>query len=286
MSDAVPSDIVVGAAWRRHLPDLTAFLLLLLGSVVMTGPFVWMLATSLKVPEDQYTRGLIPPTLSFENYAEIWRIMPFHLLLWNSMKIALISTFGQLLTCSMAAFVFAIVKFPGRHILFLLLLVTLMVPQQITAIPQFIIFKWLGLYGSQAPLYVPSFLGGAFGVFLMRQYFLTIPIELAEAARIDGASLLTIYFRIYLPLSKPALAAFAIFAFLFSWNDLFTALIYLPSDMEKTTLPVGLALFQQQYAGHWTIMMAAVLVSVAPIMVAFFLAQKHFIEGVALSGMK
>lgn len=272
--------------WKKRVPDLLAVAALILGGVVMVGPFVWMLSTSLKLPQDQYTRSLLPPTLTFENYSAIWQIMSFHVLLWNSLKIAAISTFGQLLTCSMAAFVFAIIRFPGRQFLFVALLVTLMVPAQITAIPQFIIFKWLGLYGTQAPLYLPNFLGGAFGVFLMRQYFLTIPLELAEAARIDGAGLFTIYWRIYLPLSKPALAAFAIFAFLFSWNDLFTALIYLPSDLDKTTLPVGLALFQQQYAGHWTIMMAAVLVSVAPIMIAFFLAQKHFIEGVALSGLK
>ena len=120
----------------------------------------------------------------------------------------------------------------------------------------------------------------------MRQYFLTIPIELAEAARIDGASLARIFFTIYLPLSKPALAAFAIFAFLFSWNDLFSALIYLPSDMEKTTLTVGLALFQTQYGGQWTLMMAASLISVAPIIVAFFLAQRHFIRGISMSGFK
>jgi ABC-type glycerol-3-phosphate transport system permease component len=274
------------APWESRWPDRLAMLVLLVGAVAMVGPFVWMLSTSLKLPEDQYTRTLLPPTLTFENYTRIFEIMPFQTLLWNSIKIALISTFGQLLTCSMAAFVFAIVKFRGRQVLFVLLLVTLMVPQQITAIPQFILFKWLGLYGTQAPLYLPSFLGGAFGVFLMRQFFLTIPIELAEAARIDGASLMTIYWKIYLPLAKPALAAFAIFAFLFSWNDLFTALIYLPSDLDQTTLPVGLALFQVQFAGKWTIMMAAVLISVAPIMIAFFIAQKHFIEGVALSGFK
>ena len=212
--------------------------------------------------------------------------MPFHLLLWNSFKLAVISVAGQLLTCSMAGFIFAVVRFPLRNALFVLLLATLMVPNQVTVIPQFIIFKFLGLYGTQAPLYLPSFLGGAFGTFLMRQYFLTIPVELAEAARIDGASLARVFFTIYLPLSKPALAAFAIFAFLFSWNDLFSALIYLPSDMEKTTLTVGLALFQSQYGGQWTLMMAAALISVAPIILAFFLAQRHFIQGISLSGFK
>jgi multiple sugar transport system permease protein len=266
--------------------DWIAVALLAAGSVVMAGPFLWMLLTALKLPVDQFKPGFIPETVTFDNFAKIWTIMPFHLLLWNSLKIALISTLGQLLTCSMAAFVFAVVQFRGREFLFLLLLITLMVPSQVTTIPQFIIFKYIGLYGTQAPLYAPSFLGGAFGVFLMRQYFKTIPIELAEAARLEGANLWTIFWRIYLPLSKPALAAFGIFAFMFSWNDLFSALIYLPSDMETTTLPVGLALFRQQYAGQWTLMMAAALVSVLPIIVAFMLAQKHFIQGVAMSGFK
>ena len=135
-------------------------------------------------------------------------------------------------------------------------------------------------------MYLPAFLGGAFGVFLLRQYFRTIPLDLLEAARLDGASLLSIYWRIYLPLAKPALAALAIFAFMSSWNDLFTALIYLPSDLEKTTLPVGLSLFSKLYRAQWTLMMAATLISVAPIMVAFFFVQRQFIQGVALTGVK
>ena len=270
----------------RRWGDALAFLALIAGALMMVGPFVWMLSTSLKPMAEQFDMALIPNTLTLQNYPELFEIMPFHLLLWNSFKLAAISVAGQLLTCSMAGFIFAVVRFPFRNALFILLLATLMVPSQVTVIPQFIIFKFLGLYGTQAPLYLPSFLGGAFGTFLMRQYFLTIPVELAEAARIDGASLARIFFTIYLPLSKPALAAFAIFAFLFSWNDLFSALIYLPSDMEKTTLTVGLALFQTQYSGHWTLMMAASLISVAPIIVAFFLAQRHFIQGISMSGFK
>ena len=266
--------------------DTLAFAVLTLGAVAMMGPFVWMLSTSLKPMAEQFDMALIPHSPTLQNYPQLFQIMPFHLLLWNSLKLAMLSVVGQLLTCSMAAFIFAVVRFPFRNALFILLLVTLMVPAQITVIPQFIIFKWLGLYGTQAPLYLPSFLGGAFGTFLMRQYFLTIPIELAEAARIDGASLSRIFFTIYLPLSKPALAAFAIFSFLFSWNDLFSALIYLPSDMEKTTLTVGLALFQSQYSGQWTLMMAAALLSVAPIIVMFLAAQRHFIQGIAMSGFR
>ncbi len=271
---------------RDTAGDLVAFTLLLIGALCMIGPFVWMMSTSLKPLAEQYDMRMIPQTVTVENYPRLFEIIPFHLLLWNSAKIAAISTFGQLLTCSMAGFIFAVVRFPFRNVIFVILLITLMVPGQITAIPQFIIFKFLGLYGTQAPLYAPAFLGGAFGTFLMRQYFLTLPIELAEAARIDGASLARIFFTIYLPLAKPALAAFAIFAFMFSWNDLFNALIYLPSNMEKTTLTVGLALFQTQYSGQWPLMMAASLISVAPIIIVFFLAQRHFIAGISMSGLK
>jgi ABC-type glycerol-3-phosphate transport system permease component len=273
-------------AISRPRMDWWALIALVIGALAMMGPFIWMLSTSLKLPADQFDQRIIPQALTFANYQKIFQVMPFHLQLWNSIKIATISTLGQLLTCSMAGFIFAVVRFPGRNILFLLLLATLMVPSQITTIPQFIIFKYLGLYGTQAPLYAPSFLGGAFGVFLMRQYFQTIPIELAEAARMDGASLGRIFFTIYLPLAKPALAAFAIFAFLFSWNDLFSALIYLPSDQEQTTLTVGLALFQSQYRGQWTLMMAASLFSVAPVVIVFLLAQRQFVEGISMSGLK
>ena len=161
-----------------------------------------------------------------------------------------------------------------------------MIPPQMSFIPNFILFKWLGLLGTQAPLWLPGFWGGAFGTFLMRQYFLTIPLDLAEAARVDGASLVQIFWRIYLPLSKPALAALTIFTFLFSWNDLLGPLIYLPTNLEQTPLTVGLALFQTQYGGKWTLMMAGSLVSIAPIITVFFFAQRHFIEGIALSGVK
>jgi ABC-type glycerol-3-phosphate transport system permease component len=262
------------------------YLLLMAGGLIMMAPFAWMISTALKPAADQFSRELIPHRITLENFSKAWELMAFQTLLWNSFKIAALSTIGQLLTCSMGGFVFAVVKFRGRNFLFLLLLATLMLPYQMTVIPQFLIFSWLGLYGTDVPLYLPSFLGGAFGVFLMRQYFRTIPLDLLEAARLDGASLFKVYWSVYLPLAKPALAALAIFSFMSSWNDLFAALIYLPSDLEKTTLPVGLALFQRLYRAQWAIMMAAVIISVAPIMVAFFFAQKQFIQGIATSGIK
>ena len=271
----------------NHLrANIAFYVLLTLGAVFMVGPFVWMLSTALKVPGDQFDHRLIPSRITLQNFSAAWERMNFRSLLVNSLTIAVLSTLGQVLTCSMGAFVFAVVRFRGRDALFLLLLATLMIPNQMTIIPQFVIFKALGLYGTAAPLYLPSFLGGAFGVFLLRQYFRTIPVDLLDAARLDGASLLAIYWRIYMPLAKPALAALAIFAFMGSWNDLFSALIYLPSDLDKTTLPVGLSLFDKLYRGQWTVMMAAVLISVAPIMIAFFFVQKQFIEGVAMSGVK
>jgi multiple sugar transport system permease protein len=273
--------------FRNHMrANLGFYALLLIGSALMIGPFVWMVSTALKPPADQFDHRLFPATLTLANFTQAWQLMNFRSLLWNSFSIAALSTIGQVLTCSMGAFVFAIVRFPGREVLFLLLLATLMVPNQMTIIPQFLIFKWLGLYGTAAPLYLPAFLGGAFGVFLLRQYFRTIPLDLLDAARLDGASLLSIWWSVYMPLARPALAALAIFAFMGSWNDLFSALIYLPSDLDRTTLPVGLSLFDKLYRGQWTVMMAAVLISVAPIMIAFFFVQKQFIQGIALTGVK
>jgi ABC-type glycerol-3-phosphate transport system permease component len=266
--------------------DLVAYLGLGTGAVIMITPFIWMALTAFKLPADQFSRNLLPNPPTLENFPKLWQAIPVTGLLFNSLNIAILSTLGQLLTCSMAGFVFATVRFRFRELLFITLLTTLMIPPQMTYIPNFILFKWLGLIGTQAPLWLPAFWGGAFGTFLMRQFFQTIPIDLAEAARVDGASLLQIFWRIYLPLAKPALAALTIFTFLFSWNDLLGPLIYLPSDLNKTTITVGLALFQTQYRGQWTLMMAGSLISIAPIITIFFFAQRQFIEGIALSGVK
>jgi ABC-type glycerol-3-phosphate transport system permease component len=271
---------------RKKIIDTTAFILLCLGVVVMAGPFVWMVSTALKEPADQFSKSLIPSPMTSQNFFKLFEVLPVGGLLFNSLKIATLATMGQLLTCSMAGFVFAVVRFRFREPLFVALLATLMIPPQMSYIPDFIIFKYIGILGTQMPLWLPAFWGGAFGTFLLRQFFLTIPIDLAEAARVDGASLLRIFWNIYLPLAKPALAALTIFTFLFSWNDLLGPLIYLPADLEKTTITVGLALFQTQYGGKWTLMMAGSLISILPIIIIFFFAQRQFIEGIALSGVK
>ncbi len=276
----------MGLRARRTVFDFLTYTCLILGALIMVGPFVWMVSTAFKTPAAQYSRSLMPDPATWENFQTLWTKLPFATLMVNSFKVALLSTAGQLITCAMGAFVFAVVRFRGREVLFLALLATLMFPPQITLVPNFIIFKAIGLIGTQAPLWVPAFWGGAFGTFLLRQFFLTIPSDLAEAARVDGASLFQIFWKVYLPLAKPALAALAIFTFLWSWNDLLRPLIFLPTDLNQTTLTVGLSLFQTQYGGKWTILMAGALVSMLPMVIVFFLAQRQFIAGIAMSGVK
>ena len=273
---------------QRLLLDLLSYALLLLGTVLMVGPFLWMVSTSFKLPGDQFTKTLIPPVFTFNNFRELFSVdLNFPLLFWNSAYISILITIGQLLTCAMAAFCFAVVRFKGRNLLFTLLLLTLLIPPQVTLIPNFIIFKYLRLIGTSVPLWLPAFWGGAFGTFLLRQYFLTIPRELVDAARVDGASLLQIFWRIYMPLAKPALAALSIFTFQGAWNDLLHPLVYMPS-VPNTMLTVGLAFFQTQmtHGGRFTVLMAGALISILPLLIVFFVAQKQFIEGISLTGVK
>lgn len=276
---------------QKTILDIFSYVILTFGALTMLVPFLWMLSVSFRVPAQQFSRNIIPDPFTLQNYADLWKNLPDHAfpyLVFNSFKISTLTAIGQLLTCAMAAFVFAIVNFKGRDFLFSLLLATLMIPSQVSLIPNFIIFKYLHLIGTQWPLILPAFWGGAFGTFLLRQYFLTIPRDLVDAARMDGASLFGIFWKIYLPLSKPALAALAIFVFKDAWNDLLHPLVYLPTDMHQTTLTVGLAFFQQQLqmGGKFTVLMAGAFLSILPLLLIFFIAQKQFIEGIALSGIK
>ncbi len=273
---------------QKLILDAVTYFALLLGAVVMVGPFLWMVSTSFKLPGDQFTKTLIPPTFTLDNFRELFAVdINFLLLFWNSAYISILVTVGQLISCAMAAFCFAAVRFRGRNLLFTALLLTMLIPPQVTLIPNFIIFKYLHLNGTSVPLWLPAFWGGAFGTFLLRQFFLTIPRELGEAARVDGASLLQIFWHIYMPLARPALAALAIFTFQGAWNDLLHPLVYMPS-VPNTTLTVGLAFFQTQmtHGGKFTVLMSGALISILPLLLVFFLAQKQFIEGIALSGMK
>ena len=269
--------------------------LLVAGGLLMMAPFLWMIATSLKTRAEVFAT---PPTLfpimaQWRNYPDMWNALPFASFFLNSAKLAALNTIGQLVSCSMAAFAFAALRFRFREPLFALLLVTLIIPFQVVLVPNFILYRLLphpvstsgNWIGTQEPLWVGAFLGGAFGTFLLRQFFLAIPRELGDAARVDGANPWHIYRHIYLPLAKPALATLAIFTFMWSWNDLIDPIIYL-RDVESLTVTAGLSLFQGQYVGRWPLLMAGALVSVLPMIVLFILAQRHFVRGIALTGIK
>jgi multiple sugar transport system permease protein len=276
---------------NKTVLDVITYTILIIGALTMVVPFLWMVSVSFREPADQFSRNIIPDPITLENYVDLFEDLPdqaFFYLTFNSFKLSLLAVIGQILTCAMAAFVFAVVKFRGRNALFALLLATMMIPPQVSLIPNFIIFKYLHLIGTQWPLILPAFWGGAFGTFLLRQYFLTIPRDLVDAARMDGASLFGIFWKVYLPLSKPAVAALSIFVFRDAWNDLLHPLVYLPTDMHQSTLTVGLAFFQQQLqmGGKFTVLMAGAFLSILPLLVIFFIAQKQFIEGIALSGVK
>jgi len=273
---------------QKILLDTVTYTLLALGAVIMVVPFLWMISTSFKLPADQFTKTLIPDPATLTNFTKLFGVdLDFPLLFLNSTLISALTTAGQLLTCSMAAFCFAVVKFRGRNLLFGALLGTMLIPFHVTLIPNFIIFSWFHLVGTSVPLWLPAFWGGAFGTFLIRQYFLTIPRDLVDAARVDGASLVQIFWKVYMPMARPALAALAIFTFQGAWNDLLHPLIYMPAA-PNTTLTVGLAFFQQQmqHGGQFTVLMAGAFLSILPLLLVFFFAQKLFIQGVTLSGVK
>jgi len=279
----------------HRLRTAAIYAALLAGGVVMIAPFLWMIVTSLKTRAEVFgTSPLeLPSGAHFDNYQRMWEALPFGLFYLNSLKLAFLATAGQLISCSMAAFAFAVLDFRGKRILFALLLSTLIIPFQIVLVPNFVLYRLLphplsasgNWIGTQEPLWVWGFLGGAFGTFLLRQFYLTIPHELADAARVDGATPWQIYRHIYVPLAKPALATLAIFTFMWNWNDLLDPLIYL-RDLPTYTVTVGLAFFKGQFIGKWPEMMAGALVSLAPMIILFVVAQRQFVRGITLTGIK
>ena len=268
---------------RRGALALHAFLLA--GSVVMLLPFAWMLSTSLKTPPETFTYPpiWIPKTIAWDNYAKTIAAMPFGRFYLNSLIVTVSVTLLQILTSSLAAFAFARLRFRGRNALFLLYLATLMIPFQVTMIPNFIIVRLLGWYDTyQALILPPAF--SAFSTFLLRQYFRGIPFDLDEAARIDGASSFRIWWSVILPLSGPVLAALAIFVSLNTWNDFLWPLIVTNSPAMRT-LPVGLSTFQGQFKVEWNLLMAGSVIAMLPMLAIYILAQRWFIRGITLSGM-
>ena len=219
-----------------YIRDLVLYLFLSIIALVFILPLWWIIITSLKLEGNvlRFPPSFIPDPLTLENYATLLRRFNFGIYTLNSFKVSVLGTIGQLLSCSLAAFAFARLKFPGKSILFIVLISTMMIPEQVTLIPTFLIFKNLGLYNTHAALILPDFLGKAFGIFLLRQFFMTLPKELEEAARMDGCGTFKIYARIFMPLAKPALATLAIFSFMGQWNDLLRPVIYLSESGKRT----------------------------------------------------
>jgi multiple sugar transport system permease protein len=264
-----------------------SYIILSLIGLLMIGPFLWMISTSLKETGDIFTLPpkIIPDPVTLKNYSEIFEKIPFIDFTLNSLKIAILATIGQVFSCSLAAYAFARMKFRGKNFIYYILLGTMMIPSQVTMIPIFIIMKYLGWIDSHMALIAPAFFGGAFGTFLLRQFFMAIPKDIEDAARIDGCGRFSLFWKIFLPQTKPALATLAVFSFMFYWNDLFGPVIYL-STLNKMTLTVGLASIQGLNFLRFDLMMAGGFLTVIPILILFIFAQKFFINSIILSGMK
>lgn len=264
-----------------------ALLVLLVGAVAFVFPLVWMLSTSLKDESEVFTLPpiWIPAVLRFTNYPDSLTFFPFPLYLRNTLIITVPSVLANLISSALVAYGFARVQWPGRDALFNLVLATLLIPTWTTLIPVYVIFAKIHWVGTFLPLIVPNIFGGAFYIFLLRQFFLRQPQELVDAARIDGCSHLGVFGRIVLPLSKPALAVVALFSFMDNWKDFFGPLIYL-NDENLYTLSIGLYSFQSQHLTLWTVLMAASLMIAAPMIVLFFLTQRTFVEGITFTGLR
>lgn len=271
----------------RRAYAVTVYVLLTIGSLAFLFPLIWMVTTALK-PDTQlfaYPPEWIPRPPVWSNFRDAIEYFPFWRYFWNSTVVTVLSVFGQVFSASIVAYGFAKLRWPGREVVFFLVLATLMIPSQVTMIPQFVIFTWVGWVDTLLPLIVPSFFGGgAFNVFLFRQYYRTIPREYNDAARIDGASEWRIYWQVILPQSKPVIATASIFAFLWTWNDFMGPVIYLHSP-ENFTLPIGLRAFQQQTGTEWDLLMAASLIVMLPVIILFFVLQRYFVQGMSMSGL-
>ena len=262
-------------------------IIVILGAIVFIFPFLWLVSTSLKPDEQIFALPpkLIPNPVQWENYTRMFKYFPFSRFFGNSVYITFMTLVGVLFSCPLVAFSFAKLRWPGRDLLFLVLLSTMMLPPQVTMVPVYLLFRELGWIDTFRPLWVPAWFGSAFYIFLLRQFFLTIPRELEEAARIDGCSFPRMYVQIMLPLIKPALATTAIFTFMGAWNDFMGPLIYINST-EKFPLSLGLRLFQTQFGGEWAMMMAASVIMVLPLIIMFIAFQRYFIQGIVLTGLK
>ena len=275
---------------RKYFASTLTHLILLVMAVLMIFPLLWLVSTSLKAPNKQmvWPPQLIPNPFYPQNYVQLFVIAPMGLYLYNSFKVTILTVIGTCFSSSLAAFAFARMHFRGRDALFTILLATMMLPYAVTVIPTFTIFRQLGWLDTHYPLFVPAFFGSAFNVFLLRQAYRTIPQDLVDAATVDGAGFFRIYWQIFIPLGMATLATIAIFAFLGSWNDLFSPLIYL-STQEKMTVALGLTYLRgRSGTGVQTIgiIMAGSLLVIIPMLLLYGFGQRYFIQGLARTGLK
>lgn len=266
---------------------MSAYLFLICGSVLMLLPFVWMLSTSLKLEGKvfEYPVRWIPDPIEWGNYTTVLTEAPLIGGLMNTLIIIFPPLFIGLFTSALAAYAFAKLRFPGRDVLFMSLLATMTIPGVVTMIPTFILFKSIGWLDSWNPLMIPGMFGSAACVFFLRQFFRTIPSELEDASKIDGLNPFGTFIKVILPLSKPALAAQGILGFIGGYNDFMGPLIYINSP-EKFTLQLVLASFQGYYVSNWTLIMAGSVLALVPTVILFFFAQRYFVQGITMSGMK
>jgi multiple sugar transport system permease protein len=263
-----------------------SYLLLTLGALIMIIPFIWMLTTSLKDQQQLFAwpPSWIPNPFVWKNYTDVWTRINFSLYGWNTIKITVAVTIGRLVLCSMAGYAFARMKFPGRDFLFILTLATMMISAQITIVPNFIIMRTLGLVDTHLGVILPQLADG-FSICLMRQFFLTFPYELEDAAKLDGCNPFMFYIRILIPNSKPILATLAVMTFQGVWNDFLWPLVMLTSP-EKRTLAVGLSYLVGQYTTRWDLQMAGSVLTVLPILILYFMLQKYFVQSIKMTGLK
>lgn len=274
--------------WSRRINNTLVLLALVgLAVIMIVIPIGWMVITALKERQQIFAWPPVywPDPIRWQNFSDVMTQIPLLRFAGNSLLIAFGNIIGRLLSCTIVAYSFARLRFPGRNFLFMLLLATLMIPGQVTLLPQFVLFNWLGWVGSYLPLIVPAFFGNAFFIFLMRQYILTIPRDLDEAARIDGASTWGVFRRIILPLCVPPMMVIAVLTFLWTWNEFLDPLIYI-SDYDSYTIQLGLNMLKGRYNIQWNLIMAGSLLGVVPPLLLYFVAQKQLIGGIASVGIK
>ena len=255
-------------------------------SAVFLLPIVFIVLTALMTDGQALTPELWPRPFEWSNFPEVFSTIPLVRYTWNTMQIAVLTTIGVVVSCVPVAYALSRMRWRGRQAAFIVVLSTIMLPFQVTVIPLYILFVRFGWVGTLKPLIIPAFFADAFAIFLLRQFFLTIPQELSDAARVDGASEFQIMTRVIVPLAKPAIAAVALFQFLYAWNDFFAPLLYIGENQELWTLAIGLAQFRGQFAVQWNLTMAASVLFMLPVIILFFVAQRVFVEGVTLTGVK